>query len=795
VGPQAQGALALLALLGALPFSGLPTDYVGLGVLTLTALVLERFRVRLGETISFSPAFTVALGAAFIPSVGPAVGLILLVFQGLAYLQYPFLVNLTPQLAWSVAVPAAAFTHLLEAGGFWLSPLVGLSVFLIVQWNLLYVGQPPKSKEEKALWYQLHLRVRPLEVGFALGALLVPVCYNVSPYAPILLLPLLATGRLAAENVLLRAHDANLEHLLAKLKGATSQARRSQAHLDRARTEKQLLEGFAALLARKPDLATAANSLVDTASDLMDVDNVALFLGTPPEPFSYRCTEEERIRLQGSALTGLTEPVVDKAHSTGRAVHRREAGDDGVERLFIQDRSMVAYPIGSTAVLYLGRRDSRPFTKSDLKQLNWLAEKAEIALKVALEEQRTRSRQRHLSRTVETLEHKIAWMGLLIKSTERLVSTLKSEALYSRLAEVLQEAIPHRSGFIELKSGGGNGWGPEVHLSPGLAAKIKEVPRSLHLQDLSTTPFDRENSGVASLLAAPIGKESELFGWVVLTAEESGAFSPQQADFLYLVCSQAAMALSNSQLFEEVVEARRQLEESQARLIQSSKMTAMGQLAAGVAHELNSPMGAISLSLEESIRQLESQPELARTMLVMAQEAVERSKEIVDRLMGYSRSPVGKVEILPLGEVLRETLLFLAPQLKSYGVQAHIVQEDSCQVRMEKQPIQQVIVNLFLNACQAMDGLPEEERRIEARVSCEDETAVLSVKDFGVGVKPEDQERIFDPFFTTKEVGKGTGLGLWVCHQIVQEHKGRIWVESRPHEGACFLVEFPVTTA
>ena len=767
--------------------SGLPQDVAGFGVVLASAVILDRFHVSMSDQIRFTPALPVVLGGALDPEVGASVGLLFVLIQALIDLKESFLGSFSRYLAMSVTLLLIGLSQRVVVDPPWLALLLAPVVYLAVRWTTVNLA-PPANAQEKQLWYHLHLRIRPLEFGYAAAVPVVALAAAWSPLAPLLLVPLLATGRLAGENVLLRSHDQSLDELLSALKSTADKGKQAEKSLKKERQQKQILEGFTATLAGRPGAVDICAALLDTTHALMAYDSAAIFMGEPPMPYFYRATGAHQSRLQGATLTGLREPVVDRAHAQGRPVHQRQAPEEQA-RIFLEDTVAAVVPIGKSGLLYLGRKGDRPFRKDELEQLSWLAKKAELAFDVSSREQESTRRQRSLHQAVESLEHRVAWMNLLMTSTQRLVSTLSSGELMARMEAVFQEAVPHQSGFLELEDTG-RVWGDGHRPDSGLLKLVRETQRPLHLEDLSSTPHGASNP-YKSLLSTPIQSGENILGRVVLFHRDAGAFSTRQADLLYLLAAQAAMALSNSQLYEEVVEARKQLQESQARLIQSSKMTSMGQLAAGVAHELNSPIGAISLSLEEAIAQVEVKPEFVKVVLKIAQEAVERSKEIIDRLMGYTRSPLGRVEKLDWAELLKETIEFVGPQLRKAEVTLNYRPEGPAPVKGEKGPLQQVMVNLILNGADAMKQLPAKKRVLELKLTSHGKSFRLQVQDRGCGISEDNISRVFDPFFTTKDVGQGTGLGLWVCHQIVTEHGGEIGVSSTPGSGTTFTVELP----
>jgi C4-dicarboxylate-specific signal transduction histidine kinase len=791
MGNQGQGALVGVLLLAATGLSGLPEDMVGFGVVLSSALLIDRFKVSLSRNILFTPALPVVLGGALDPQVGAAAGLLFVLIQALSDLEEPFLSTVAHSLALATTLVMIGAAQEFALDPPWVSFLLAPVVYLLVRWYTVNLD-PPRNSEEKQLWYHLHLRIRPLELGYAAAAPLIALCCQFSPFTLILLVPLLATGRLAAENVLLRAHDQSLDQLLGALKSTADRGKQAEESLKKERQQKKILEGFTSMLAGRPEVAEICEALLDTTQALMQYDSGAVFLGSPPAPFFYRADRVQESRLQGSALTGLREPVVDRARKEGRPVHQRQPPGES-PRLFLDDTVAAAVPMGQSGVLYLGRAQSRPFAKDELDQLTWLAKKAELALDVSFRQQESTRRQRSLHQTVQTLEHRLAWMSLLMKSTEKLVSTLSSEELTGRLESVLQEALPHHSGYLEL---GSDTWlWADRHVpGDGLLKRARETVRPLHFEELSNTPYGSATP-YESLLATPIQTGETVLGRVVLFHRDRKAYSSQQADLLFLLGAQAAMALSNSHLYEEVVDARKKLQDSQAKLIQSSKMTSIGQLAAGVAHELNSPIGAISLSLEEAILSLENNPALAKTVLTLALGAVERSKGIIDRMMGYTRSPLGTVEELDWVALIKETIEFVGPQLRNAEVTVRFDFEGEAIIKGERGPLQQILVNLLLNGIDAVADLPPEKRVLTLNMARSDDGFQLQVQDCGCGISETDLSRVFDPFFTTKDVGSGTGLGLWVCHQIVAEHGGEISVTSVLGSGTTFTVDLPRVTA
>jgi two-component system NtrC family sensor kinase len=235
-----------------------------------------------------------------------------------------------------------------------------------------------------------------------------------------------------------------------------------------------------------------------------------------------------------------------------------------------------------------------------------------------------------------------------------------------------------------------------------------------------------------------------------------------------------------------------ELEEHQEQLVQSRKIAAVGTLTSGIAHELNNPINNIVLtaeSLKEDFRDLSQEETMGLIQDILIQS--ERASEIVKGLLDFSRAEHPEFEPLSIGAVIQDTLKLVRNQLTLSGINVEEdIPADLPPIRGEKKSLQQVFLNLFINAIQAMlDGGTLE---IKAHPSPDGQWMVIDVKDTGVGIDSEHLSQIFDPFYTTKQVGRGTGLGLSVTYGIVEKHGGHIEVKSSKGAGATFTVTLPL---
>lgn len=256
------------------------------------------------------------------------------------------------------------------------------------------------------------------------------------------------------------------------------------------------------------------------------------------------------------------------------------------------------------------------------------------------------------------------------------------------------------------------------------------------------------------------------------------------------------LARAFNEMAEKLESTRRAQTELQSQLIQSEKLSAVGQMISAVAHELNNPLGAIVGYAQVLL--LEDFPPHVREDLEHIDLNVERCRKIVENLLFFARKSRQERKRVDLGDAATAATELLSYRLKkTEGV--NVVWEFAADVPLvlgDFQQLVQVLVNLIANACDAMDGASRAGgKRLTLRTRATEERVFLEVEDNGPGIPPEIKERIFEAFFTTKELGKGTGLGLPICRQIVRDHGGDIVVDSVPGRGTVFRLDFPPASA
>lgn len=233
-----------------------------------------------------------------------------------------------------------------------------------------------------------------------------------------------------------------------------------------------------------------------------------------------------------------------------------------------------------------------------------------------------------------------------------------------------------------------------------------------------------------------------------------------------------------------------ELEEKQEQLIQAKKLASLGTLTSGVAHELNNPLNNILTSAEILMEDRDRLSERQQKLLGNVQSQTDRARRIVQNLLDFSRERTTEFHIQELEPIVRKSLELVGSQVRLASIEQHLELSDHLMVCADERQLQQVLVNLILNAVQAMPSGGNLE--ISACLSTDRAQVVIQVRDTGEGIPYEDLSRVFDPFFTTKEAGAGTGLGLSVSYGIIEKHGGQITVDSEVGEGSTFTIRLPV---
>jgi C4-dicarboxylate-specific signal transduction histidine kinase len=255
-----------------------------------------------------------------------------------------------------------------------------------------------------------------------------------------------------------------------------------------------------------------------------------------------------------------------------------------------------------------------------------------------------------------------------------------------------------------------------------------------------------------------------------------------------------ATAEETAHLIEQLERERRELERTHEQLVQAAKLVALGELAGGIAHELNQPLTVLEALAQIMLRRPGMRIADHAGQLELMQQATRRMARIVDQVRTFARqTPFQSGALDPLLP-LREALALLSHPLQTDGIEVmREVDDELPAIVADSDRLQQVLINLLWNARDAvMERHADAPALIRVEVRRDGRSVLYAIEDSGPGVAEELRSRIFDPFFTTKVVGKGTGLGLSVSHGIVEQHGGRLRYEPAQKGGARFVFDIPI---
>jgi signal transduction histidine kinase len=332
-----------------------------------------------------------------------------------------------------------------------------------------------------------------------------------------------------------------------------------------------------------------------------------------------------------------------------------------------------------------------------------------------------------------------------------------------------------------------------VAVLPGACRFPERAVARLRLDDIEVASQAKSLDSSTPQLHVALRVAGAERGEVVLGYMETPATPTREPGGLFLAEEHALLDTVASQIgvFVASVESEQHRAEMETTLRHADRLATIGQLAAGVAHELNEPLGNV-LGFAQLALKARDVPAQVRADLSRIAEAAFRGREIIRKLLVFARQAPASKQPTNLNGVVEEAMFLLEAGCENPDIR--FVRELGAGVPdIEADPVQvrQVVTNLVINAMQAIQA----EGTVTVRTEAVQDAVVLSVRDTGSGMTPDVLRRVFDPFFTTKDVGQGTGLGLAVVQGIVAGHGGTIDVESEPASGSVFTVQLPVRAA
>jgi C4-dicarboxylate-specific signal transduction histidine kinase len=296
------------------------------------------------------------------------------------------------------------------------------------------------------------------------------------------------------------------------------------------------------------------------------------------------------------------------------------------------------------------------------------------------------------------------------------------------------------------------------------------------------------NAGTTrTCLLVPLLKDNEIVGIVALDRKQVQPFTDKQISLFTDFAAQATIALESTRR-------ERQYREMQGELAHANRVATMGQLTASIAHEIRQPIATARNNAAAALRFLDkSPPDLAevREALACIVKDADRTSDVVDRIGSLVKKAPPRKEVVDLNATILEvTALTQSEAVKTGVTVATQLADDSPPIRCDRVQLQQVMLNLIVNAIQSMSGVEDGDRELHiSTASMEPEGVCVAVRDTGPGLRPESLPRVFEPFYTTKP--DGMGMGLSICRSIVEAHGGRLWATSCEPRGALFQFTVP----
>lgn len=317
--------------------------------------------------------------------------------------------------------------------------------------------------------------------------------------------------------------------------------------------------------------------------------------------------------------------------------------------------------------------------------------------------------------------------------------------------------------------------------------------------DPRVNPVLKEKFNLHSLVVIPLFTKEKALGAIAADHTEPGRRLTQETlDSVMRFAQQAGLAIQNASMYQELKHFSRQMEEriqkttadlrkTEAQLIRSEKLAALGQLAAGIAHEIRNPLTSINILIHSLRERLPSENSQQEDLKVIEEE-IHRMNEIVDQFLRFAKPASPLLEKTDVLSIFEETLQLLRPQIEKQRIVVEKEFQALPMIQMDPEQMKQAMLNLLLNAIQAM---PEGgQLTLKGQNSKEGQWIHLFIEDSGMGISLEDVDKLFDPFFSTKE--GGIGLGLSITHRIIDQHHGKIEVKNAPEKGTIFTVWLPI---
>jgi len=302
-----------------------------------------------------------------------------------------------------------------------------------------------------------------------------------------------------------------------------------------------------------------------------------------------------------------------------------------------------------------------------------------------------------------------------------------------------------------------------------------------------------EREGIRGFVCVPLQSRGRILGTLSLGRRSTEPFTDAEIALLEAAANQISLALDNARLYSATRSQLEELKRAETHLMEGERLSTVGKLAAGLVHEMNNPLTVILGQAELVMTELADSTRGRERVRIIMQET-SRVGRLLQRVLQLSQPQPSERRPCAVADQVRWVLELKRDEFDRDEIRIVTEIASVPSVYADLDQIRQVLLNLVQNAQQALAKHPGP-RVLTVRVWESDGRVRVEVRDTGPGIPPDVLPRIFDAFYTTKPAGEGTGLGLWMCYSIVEQHQGRLRAESRPEGGAAFIIELPYRKA
>jgi hypothetical protein len=584
-----------------------------------------------------------------------------------------------------------------------------------------------------------------------------------------------------------------------------SQQKKAENEIRQRTAQLEALRQTSLEIVAELNLNSLLHSIVARAKDLLMGTSGGLFLYRSEQDALEWTIDVGALQMRGN-LIRQGEGLAGRVWKTGQPLVIADYQHWEGQADFLEN-STVAAAVGAPlrwrdeflGVLVVASDVAQSFSASDAELLSMFATQAAIALQNAhlFEESQRRAQELFVLNDIgQLLTSTFDLDTVLNRAIDSVRVLLAAKAASIFLHEPASTSNPEPALVIAAAAGPNSEklQGLRLPATAGIVGWVMQEKQPVLVNQADQDPrFDPQIDALTqvtaqSVIAAPLLAKNTVFGVIEVLNQETGSFNPRDLELLSTVAGSAAIAIENAGLYQAEREQYRRLQQSQAQLIQAEKMTALGRLAATLAHEINNPLQAITSDLELILDfPLDKAEQLARLRVV--RQEIDRLSEMTRSVLTFSRPSLAPRRIVPVTDLIKQTLGLARKKLQHSHIQVTTHWQVEPLVRAAPDQLVQVFLNVIINAIEAI----YDHGQIHISVEAKDEQAIIRLSNDGPPIASEDLARIFEPFFTTK--AGGTGLGLAVSHNIITQHGGTLNAENMPDaRGAAFTVRLPLAS-